>query len=275
MRFLSSPWWWGAFSHRSPSLSLGSTSWCRESHHYQHDHESEYLLASAVSVWDLSRLDRSCVCSNCNAALVSLGIDVMTQIVAAAVSLALVSISYVGCVDRPSYTLPSVVVWATVSSTAWYCHCHLRLYLYLFPFTIQDFIFYELKDSKPLIKEAFRSEQILVFPVGAGVLATFLARYISCFGFTSTALQRSWKWKRERKNICLRALLGITSDARECIIIIVIRYCETNQNVGIKWILFVKFNYYPNWANAHERNVCPALLLDYLISTTKEGWNKS
>ena len=127
MRFLSPPWWWGAFSHRSPSLSLGSTSWCRESHHYQHDHESEYLLASAVSVWDLSRLDRSCVCSNCNAALVSLGIDVMTQIVAAAVSLALVSSSCVGCVDRPSYTLPSVVVWATVSSTAWYHHCHLQL----------------------------------------------------------------------------------------------------------------------------------------------------
>eukprot|EP00970_Alexandrium_tamarense_P001891 scaffold244_cov200-Alexandrium_tamarense.AAC.16 len=94
----------------------------------------------------------------------------MTQIVAAAVplaSVAFVSISCVGCVDRLSYTLPSVVVWAT----------------YL--------IFYELKDSKPLIKETFLSEQILVFRVGDGVLATFLDGYISCFGFTSTALQRS------------------------------------------------------------------------------------
>jgi hypothetical protein len=62
---------------------------------------------------------------------------------------------------------------------------------YLFSFTIQYLIFYELKDPKPLIKETFLSEQILVFRVGDGVLATFLDEYISCFGFTSTALQRS------------------------------------------------------------------------------------
>ena len=48
------------------------------------------------------------------------------------------------------------------------------------------------------------------------------------------------------KEYLLESTLEDNVNARECIIIIVIRYCETNQNVGIKWILFVKFNYYPN-----------------------------
>lgn len=41
------------------------------------------------------------------------------------------------------------------------------------------------------------------------------------------------------KEYLLESTLEDNVNARECIIIIVIRYCETNQKVAIKWILFV------------------------------------